>query len=304
MSSNPNRSSARLALLASRYKLRLEAAFMPACVERRAADLFLAPQRRSPATWPTGLPPARLTSHTLGRHRIPVWTWGPATAPCVLLVHGWQGNAAQLAGFVSPLLDSGLRVAAFDQPAHGAAEGAPPVSIVDFRDATARIIEVLGGVDAVIAHSLGATATVLALAGGAASGARLALLAPGREPELFARRLGVALGLPSPRVEGMLRLIRRELGDFDALDIARVASTRNEPVLIVHDPADREVPFAGSAEIARAWQGARLLPAPGVGHRRILNDANVVRHVLEFIADRKTQTQGERSWIFDRPSYS
>jgi pimeloyl-ACP methyl ester carboxylesterase len=294
----------RLALLASRCKLTLEAALAPARVERRAADLFFSPQRLSRATWPTGLPPARLSSHALGRHRLPLWTWGPVQARTVLLAHGWQGNAAQLAGFVLPLLESGFRVAAFDQPAHGAAEGAPPVSVLDFREATARMIEVLGGVDAVIAHSLGATAVVLALANRAASGARLALLAPGREPEPFARRLGLALGLPGPRVEGMLRLIRREVGDFEALDIARVASTRSEPLLVVHDPADREVPFAGSAAIARAWPGARLLPVAGVGHRRILNDPNVIQHVLGFIARRQTHIQGERSWTFETPSCS
>lgn len=292
------------ALVAARYKLRLEAALAPARVERRAADLFSTPQRLSRAAWPTGLAPARLSSHTLGRHRLPLWTWGPARARTVLLAHGWQGNAAQLAGFVAPLLESGFRVAAFDQPAHGAAEGTPPVSVLDFREATAAMIEVLGGVDAVIAHSLGATATVLALANGAASGTRLALLAPGREPEVFARRLGLALGLPGPRVEGMLRLIRHDLGDFAALDVARVASTRSEPVLIVHDREDREVPFAGSAAIARAWPGARLLPVAGVGHRRILNDANVVGHVLEFVANRETHTKGECSWTSDKPSYS
>jgi hypothetical protein len=145
---------------------------------------------------------------------------------------------------------------------------------------------------------------VLALANGPASGARLALLAPGREPEVFARRLGLALGLPGPRVEGMLRLVQHQLGDFAALDVARVASKRREPVLIVHDPGDREVPFAGSAAIARAWPGARLLPVAGVGHRRILTDANVARHVLEFIAHREAHTKGEHSWTFDKPSYS
>jgi pimeloyl-ACP methyl ester carboxylesterase len=222
----------------------------------------------------------------------------------VLLAHGWQGNAATR----NPAARSGgtnsASCAAFDQPAHGAAEGTPPVSVIDFREATVRMIEVLGGIDAVVAHSLGATAVVLALANGAASGARLALLAPGREPEQFARRLGLALGLPGPRIEGMLRLVRRDLGDFDALDIARVASTRCEPVLILHDPADREVPFAGSAAIARAWPGARLIPVAEVGHRRILSDANVIRHVLEFITNRGTHTKGESSWTFDKPSYS
>jgi pimeloyl-ACP methyl ester carboxylesterase len=273
-------------------------------LERRAAAVFFSPARLSQTPWPAALQAARLSHQALGDHRFPLWTWGPAQARTVLLAHGWQGNAAQLAGFVHPLLESGFRVAAFDQPAHGASEGPPHASVLDFRAATLRVIEELGGVDAIIAHSLGATGVVLALAAGAAPGARLALLAPAREPEQFVRRVGLALGLSDPSVEGMLRLVRDELGDFDALDISRVALARSEPLLVVHDPADREVPYAGSELIAHAWRGARLWPVTGLGHSRILQDANVARRIVEFVVDVERQTKGESPWTFETQSYS
>src|SRR3954467_6951828 len=38
-----------------------------------------------------------------GRH-IATWRWGDASAPAVILTHGWAGHAAQMRGFVFPLL--------------------------------------------------------------------------------------------------------------------------------------------------------------------------------------------------------
>src|SRR5262245_16038228 len=57
-----------------------------------------------------------------GRH-LATWRWGATDAPAVLLAHGWGGYAAQMRGFVPPLLAAGYRVIAFDQPAHGLSEG-------------------------------------------------------------------------------------------------------------------------------------------------------------------------------------
>ena len=55
------------------------------------------------------------------------------------------------------------------------------------------------------------------------------------------------------------------------------------PALIVHDPEDREVPWAHGAEIANAWIGSRLLPAEGLGHTRLLRDPAILATAMEFI---------------------
>ena len=44
------------------------------------------------------------------------------------------------------------------------------------------------------------------------------------------------------------------------------------PLLVLHDPEDREVPFEEGAEVARRWPGAELRPVAGLGHLRILRD--------------------------------
>src|SRR5687768_1818290 len=64
---------------------------------------------------------------------IATWRWGQRDAPAVLLAHGWGGNAAQLRGFVYPLLCVGYRVIAYDQPAHGVS-GGKMTGLPDFAD--------------------------------------------------------------------------------------------------------------------------------------------------------------------------
>ena len=94
----------------------------PAVVEQAAADRFAEPRRPAHAAEPYV---HGLTAHrfrvALGSEERAVWDWGEG--PTVLLVHGWNGAAAQLAGYVQPLVDAGYHVVAFDQPGHGHSSG-------------------------------------------------------------------------------------------------------------------------------------------------------------------------------------
>lgn len=71
-----------------------------------------------------------------GRERLRAWSWGQG--PTVHLVHGWNGRAAQLGGFVSPLVAAGMRVVAHDSVGHGASSGGAS-SIVEMADALTRV---------------------------------------------------------------------------------------------------------------------------------------------------------------------
>ena len=54
---------------------------------------------------------------------------------------------------------------------------------------------------------------------------------------------------------------------------------------VFHDRADREVPFAAGAAIARAWPGAQLVPTEGLGHNRLLYAPEVVAPAVAFLAE-------------------
>jgi pimeloyl-ACP methyl ester carboxylesterase len=65
-------------------------------------------------------------------------------------------------------------------------------------------------------------------------------------------------------------------------DLAEL-SLPDHPALLLHDPADKEVPFAEAKLLAAAWPSATLRPTAGVGHRRILQDEQVVNSALQMI---------------------
>ena len=110
------------------------------------------------------------------------------------------------------------------------------------------------------------------------------LLAPVIGPTLFVDRFTGMIGLPPARAEGMMRHIARTVGREPATLDARVAASGlRVPALIIHDPADREVPWAHGAEIANAWLGSRLLQAEGLGHNRLLRDPVILATAMEFI---------------------
>jgi pimeloyl-ACP methyl ester carboxylesterase len=260
--------------------MRLLSWMAPQRAEALALRLFATPRRPIRTGDPeTTLPGHRFTIEG-GGHRLAAWDWG--RGPTVILTHGWSGHAGQMAGFVAPLVQAGYYVVAFDHPAHGQSEG-KQANYLTVAAALTAVARRVGPVHAVIGHSFGCTATVLALARGLPV-ERVVLVAPPAESPLFARAFGRAIGLPAARVEGMVERIRVAVGgDLAALDARQLARRLTTPALIVHDPADREVPFAHAEAIAAAWPGARLHPVSGLGHYRLLRDPAVIERAVEFV---------------------
>ncbi len=74
----------------------------------------------------------------------------------------------------------------------------------------------------------------------------------------------------------------RSVGDFNLLRL--VQHVAPGPLLVVHDRQDRRTSYADSVALAQSWPGARLLSTDGLGHRRLLDDAEVAAAVVEFVA--------------------
>jgi pimeloyl-ACP methyl ester carboxylesterase len=259
---------------------RTAAQVAPSAAERGAAALFFTPRgRRDLSPVVAGLP-RRAHVIPFGDETLRAWSWGGG--PTVLLAHGWEGDAAQLRAFVAPLVAEGYRVVAFDMPAHGRSSGRQ-VGVAEMAHAIATIAEALGPVHAIVAHSLGGAATALAISRGLAV-ARVVLLAPAAEPTFFARRAAAMMGLPDEQRDGMLRLIEARLGQpLSTLDVRRLAPKLRAALLVMHDPEDSEVPWAHGLGIAEAWPDARLERLTGLGHRRLLRDAQVITQTVAFV---------------------
>ncbi len=270
-------------LVFRRLSVQALAPVAPDLAAKAAARWFFTPRRRPvrPLTI-EGLPGRRFSFDLDGR-RIVATSFGEG--PSVLLAHGWEGHAGQVARFVRPLVEAGFRAVAVDMPAHGASEGATTTAVEMARTLEA-LADISGEVEGVIAHSLGATAATLALTRGLPA-RRAVLLAPAAEPVLFAHRAARLFGLPGDGVERMLAAIEARAGvSFAYLDLASKVSHLAAPALILHDPQDREVPFDHAARRARAGPGAKLVASEGGTHHRQLRDPEVVEQAVGFVGAR------------------
>ena len=123
--------------------------------------------------------------------------WGEG--PVVYLVHGWAGDSRQMTPLVAPLVAAGHRVVAFDGPSHGrsdpGASGRGRSHAVEFADALAAVAARHGPARVVVAHSMGAMATMLTLRSGRLSAARLVFVAPMHELRSYLDRFAAGLNL-------------------------------------------------------------------------------------------------------------
>lgn len=213
-------------------------------------------------------------------HRVPFWIKG--TGPLVLLVHGWERDHFAMGGFVGPLLNAGYTVAALDLPAHGEGSGdSAPLPLL-----AKSIAEVAGGLNrpcAIVAHSIGAAMTALAMEAYGLKPDCVALISAPRTAKDYAMAQARRQGLSSHAVRQMTKLITETLGEpLERYRVDRALVSLDMPILLVHAKDDAIVPLTDAMENLQS-SSARSLWLPSGGHNRILGDRHMIDAVLEWI---------------------
>ncbi len=181
-----------------------------------------------------------------------------------MLVHGWTSEAAFMTAFMEPLRRSGLRVVAFDFPAHGLSEGRR-TNLADCARSMLAVCDHFGTIDAVVAHSFGGFVSLLVAEGGPPM-EHAHLDRPLRAHLVPQQAVGGGAQLrpqPEARLGGAARLraspgARRPSPGGDVLGVGADAE-HEAPVLVIHGRDDDEVPFHNAEEIAAARPSARLM---------------------------------------------
>ncbi len=208
--------------------------------------------------------------------------WGEG--PIVLLAHGWNSRATHWGSYIEALVVAGFRVVAVDAPGHGDSPG-ERCHVLEFGRQLVAASRELGPLAGVVAHSFGAGATVLALDRGLRAD-RVVLLSGPASLLGVVERWAQAHGLTDAELPTFLNRVEHFVGEPIAdLDLIRTVATLDQPVLIVHDRTDDEVPPTEGQAIATAWPGARLLLTDRFGHRRIVIAREVVRAVVDFLTE-------------------
>ncbi len=212
---------------------------------------------------------------------VSAWTWG--SGPVIALVHGWGGRGGRLAApFVEPLVASGFSVVTFDAPGHGASDGRLS-SMPQFARALGAVAAEAGSLYGIVAHSMGGSASTLAMAGGLQV-ERAVFIAPAADPARFAQDFAKLLAVGPVALEAMRRRSEARLGvRWSDLNVPQLAAGLGEPLLVFHDRDDATVPYDEGAAIAAAWPGAELVTTTGLGHRDIVRDRAVVARAVDFL---------------------
>jgi pimeloyl-ACP methyl ester carboxylesterase len=214
-------------------------------------------------------------------------SWG--VGPVVYLVHGWGGAGHQFAALVEPLRRAGYTVVAFDAPSHGSSDpgewGPTSTTGVEFGKALDAVFMKFGRGEAVVAHSMGGLATLLAMNHGWFGANRLVFVAPmagyAEAMDVFQSMLGFG---PRIRRRVDVRTWRRVGLNDDEFDVRNLWSSLDEqpPVIIIQDDTDPQAPYAESRALAEDL-GAEFMTTTGLGHNRVLADGTVARRIVDFL---------------------
>src|SRR6185503_2004186 len=150
---------------------------------------------------------------------------------------------------------------------HGLSEGRT-ATIPEMATALAGVLDAMGPVQGIVAHSGGGAVSAWALRRALLSGfvdlpRAIALVAPAARFRAYFERFMDACGLSAGARSRLERRLETRVGV-------------PPEALVVHDQDDAEIPWADGAAIAAAWPGAELVTTRRLGHRRILRDPQVV----------------------------
>jgi pimeloyl-ACP methyl ester carboxylesterase len=214
------------------------------------------------------------------------WHWG-AEGPRVLLVHGWESRTTHWQAWVPALLAGGFRVSALDLPGHGHSSGAT-TDVVQAGRAVLAFARQLGAVHAVIGHSMGSAASLYAFAHGLKVKASVHLAGPSSLRRVL-QYAAHAHDLDEQGTSDLMNAFEQRIGQpLGNMDLAALAPGLQHPGLIVHDPADKEMPVIESRRLAAAWPAARLVEPTGLGHRRVLRDPEVIAQAVLALRPQST----------------
>ena len=191
----------------------------------------------------------------------------------------------------SPLIevaaDAGYRLVAFDAPAHGRSSGSH-IDLMEYVDALMAISAKIGPLYGIVAHSFGATATLLALEKGLTTEKTVffSTLNGLRGPlNYLAERLQMSDEVLQA-VKGIFETkFNRSIESLEAVRIVPQLTT--PPLLVFHDRDDPLLPYHNALDLTRVWKNSELIGTLGTSHHSILDDPAAIRATLSFFRANK-----------------
>lgn len=260
----------------------------PEAAVKKAGKMFFTPHRHSAKDW-------ELQAESDGRritlsNGVSAIIWGEGIP--VLLMHGWEGRATQMSGFIPQLIRQGYQLIALDAPAHGKSPGdhSHPMRFVESMFLAEKAF---GPFYAVVGHSMGGGCALYSVAEGLQTEKVISISGPASFQRV-SKRFASFIGLANNTIDKFVEHVEHIVGiPFDDIDLVSRVPKLQHSALIVHDHGDQEIPFRDAQQIANAMPNAHLYNTQGLGHRAIMRSPLVIDTVSNFITLKKDQFMEE-----------
>jgi pimeloyl-ACP methyl ester carboxylesterase len=259
-------------------------AIVPSLAHKYFIHLFYTPfHYKTPQKEKEIISAARQFSITINGKRVQCYRWG-TMGPRIMVVHGWAGRAGQFRAIIPALLAKGFEVVAFDGPAHGRSEG-KQTNPIEFGQVMKKLAETEGPIHAIIAHSFGGVASLLAIQ----RGLPVTKLVTIASPTIAERVIGSfrrALNASAAAGLAFRKHLMKNYGiTFEEISSLHLAQHLPGPLdlLVIQDEKDPEVAVENAIELKKVYPAAEVFLTKGLGHTRILRDETVINRCLEFV---------------------
>jgi pimeloyl-ACP methyl ester carboxylesterase len=201
----------------------------------------------------------------------------------VLLVHGWSGRGTQFFKLIEALRKNGYHVFAIDAPTHGDSPKKKQTNMLEFVNCIETVCLKHGPFTSAIGHSLGGAALLNALERNVDIPKLITLGTPSRISHVvrdFCEKVKA-----SPKIgAAILSDIQKTFGVLiSEVSPDHLAKKHNPSGLVIHDEIDADVDIEEAYILHQNWANSSLKVTSGLGHRKVLNDADVIADILAFI---------------------
>jgi pimeloyl-ACP methyl ester carboxylesterase len=212
------------------------------------------------------------------------YTWqGNATK--ILLIHGWESNAARWEKLMVFLKKSGSTIIAIDAPAHGMS-GGKEFSVPAYGAFINAICE-LHHPKFIIGHSLGGiSAAYYQHHYNSKHVEKMVLLGAPSDFKIILRNYISTLGL-NLKVHNLLQSYIKQRFEIVIEDFSAQQFLKNTQIqgFIAHDRLDTVVHFEEAQKLAASWKTAQFVETKGLGHS--LHDEVLYKDIYQFLFEVK-----------------
>ncbi|GIZ14144.1 alpha/beta hydrolase family protein [Capnocytophaga catalasegens] len=199
----------------------------------------------------------------------------------ILLVHGWSGRGTQLFSLADFLVSKGYEIISFDAPCHGKSPG----NKTYMKEFVLSILEIGKHYtfDGIIGHSLGAMSSINATRLGFKTPWVIAISGGDLVTDIiddFVKKMQMNQEVWQSIHNYLDKKLEESINEYS---ISVAVKNIKQPLLIIHDQDDIDVPVKCAYNIHKNKPDSELFITQGLGHRRILADKTVIEIIYNFI---------------------